>query len=170
MIYYLLLPVFSLLLLTIQVTVLDILSFGKTGLEISLILVVYAGFYLSTIRGIALSFVLGFSLDCITGVVPGFFVLSYVLIFLISKGVSLRVYARGMVFTMGFIFVCVLFEKSLIILIYRGLYGINVFYDILNIALLQAVAAGVFAPAFFGLFHRLEGLLNVWEARSPDRL
>ena len=170
MIYYLLLPVFSLLLLTIQVTVLDILSFGKTGLEISLILVVYAGFYLSTIRGIALSFVLGFSLDCITGVVPGFFVLSYVLIFLISKGVSLRLSARGMVFTMGFIFVCVLFEKSLIILIYRGLYGINVFYDILNIALLQAVAAGVFAPAFFGLFHRLVCLLEFLEARSPDRL
>ncbi|MEA1971079.1 MAG: hypothetical protein U9N37_05615 [Thermodesulfobacteriota bacterium] len=170
MIYYLLLPVFSLLLLVIQVTVFDILFFGKTGLEISLILVVYAGFYLSIIRGIALAFVLGFLLDCVTGVVPGFFVLSYVLIFLISKGTSLKIYARGMVFTMGFIFVCVLLEKFLIILMYRGLYGINVFYDILNISLLQAVAAGVFAPAFFVLFHRLEVLFNVWEARSPDQL
>ncbi|MEA3487518.1 MAG: hypothetical protein U9R20_07660 [Thermodesulfobacteriota bacterium] len=170
MIYYLLLPVFSLLLLAIQVTVFDILFFGKTGLEISLILVVYAGFYLSIIRGIALAFVLGFLLDCITGVVPGFFVLSYVLIFLISKGASLKIYARGMVFTMGFIFVCVLLEKFLIILMYRGLYGINVFYDILSISLLQAVVAGVFAPAFFVLFHRLEVLFNVWEARSPDQL
>ncbi len=170
MIYYLLLPVFSLLLLTIQVTVFDVLSFGKTGLEISLILVIYAGFYLSIIRGIALSFVLGFFLDCITGVIPGFFVLSYVLIFLISKGVSLKVYARGVVFTIGFTFVCVLFEKFLIILMYRGLYGINVFYDILSISLLHAVIAGIFAPAFFALFHRLEVLFNVWEARSPDRL
>lgn len=170
MIYYLLLPVFSLLLLTIQVTVFDVLSFGKTGLEISLILAIYAGFYLSIIRGIALSFVLGFFLDCITGVIPGFFVLSYVLIFLISKGVSLKVYAKGVVFTIGFTFVCVLFEKFLIILMYRGLYGINVFYDILNISLLHAVIAGIFAPAFFALFHRLEVLFNVWEARSPDRL
>lgn len=170
MIYYLLLPVFSLLLLAIQVTVFDVLSFGKTGLEISLILVIYTGFYLSIIRGIALSFVLGFFLDCITGVIPGVFVLSYVLIFLISKGVSLKVYARGVVFTIGFTFACVLFEKFLIILMYRGLYGINVFYDILSISLLQAVIAGIFAPAFFALFHRLEVLFNVWEARSPDRL
>ena len=45
MIYYLLLPVFSLFLLTIQITIFDILFFGKAGLEISLILVIYAGFY-----------------------------------------------------------------------------------------------------------------------------
>ena len=170
MIYYLLLPVFSLLLLTIQVTVFDLLSFGKTGLELSLILVVYAGFHLSVVRGGILSIVLGFFLDCITGVVPGFFVFSYVLIFLISKGASLKVYAKGMVFTIVFTFVCVLFEKFLIILIYRGLYGINVFYDILNVSLLQAVIVGVFAPAFFALFHRLEVLFNVWETRLPDRL
>ena len=170
MIYYLLLPVFSLLLLTVQINILDILFSGKAGLEISLILVIYAGFYLSAIRGGILSFVLGFFLDCITGVVPGFFVLSYLLIFLISKAVSLKVYAGGMIFTIGFTFICALFGKLLIILMYEVLYDINVFYDILSISFLQAVAAGVFAPAFFVLFHRLEGLLNVWEARSPDRL
>ncbi len=170
MIYYLLLPVFSLLLLTVQITIFDILFFGKAGLEISLILVVYAGFHLSVARGGILSFVLGFFLDCITGVVPGFFVLNYMLIFLISKAVSLKVYGGGMIFTAGFTFICALFGKLLIALMYEVLYGINVFYDILNVAFLQAVITGVFAPAFFVLFYRLEDLLNVWESRSPDQL
>lgn len=170
MIYYLLLPVFSLLLLTIQITVFDILFFGKAGLEVSLILVVYAGFHLSVARGGILSFILGFFLDCITGVVPGFFVLNYMLIFLISKVVSLRVYGGGMIFTAGFTFVCALSGKLLTALMYEVLYGISVFYDILNVAFLQAVVTGVSAPAFFVLLYRLEGLLNVWESRSPDRL
>ena len=170
MIYYLLLPVFSLFLLTIQITIFDILFFGKAGLEISLILVIYAGFYLSVVRGGILSFILGFFLDCITGVVPGFFVLNYILIFLISKAVSLKVYAGGMIFTVGFTFICALLGKLLISLMYEALYGISVFYDILNVSFLQAVVTGVSAPAFFVLFYRLEVLLNVWESRSSDQL
>jgi len=170
MIYYLLLPVLSLFLLAIQINVFEIFPFGKTGLEISLILVIYAGFYLSIIRGITLSFVLGFFLDCITGVVPGVFVLCYVLIFFISKAVSLKIYARGIVFTMCFTFICVLFEKALIVFMYRVLYDISVFHHIVPISLLQAVVAGVFAPVFFALFHRLEVLLNVWKAKTSDQL
>ncbi|MBW2557605.1 MAG: hypothetical protein JRD69_02000 [Deltaproteobacteria bacterium] len=170
MIFYLLLPVFSLLLLTIQTTLFDILFFGKAGLEISLILVVYAGFHLSLARGGILSFILGFFLDCITGVMPGFFVLNYMLIFSISKAVSFKVYGGGMIFTASFTFICALFGKLLIVLMYEVLYGVNVFYDILNISFFQAVITGVSAPAFFILFHRFEVLLNVWEARSPDRL
>ena len=168
MIYYLLLPIFSLLVLTIQVTVFDILFFGKAGLEISLILVVYAGLNLSVVRGGILSFILGFFLDCITGVMPGFFVLNYILIFVISKAVSLKVYAGGIIFTVGFTFLCALLGKLLIVLMYEVLYGINVFYDILNVSFLQALVTCVSAPAFFVLFYRLEGLLNVWESRSSD--
>ncbi|MBN2538860.1 MAG: hypothetical protein JXB09_02285 [Deltaproteobacteria bacterium] len=168
MIYYLLLPVFTLFVLTLQVTIFDVLFFGKAGLEISLILVVYAGLYLSVVRGGILSFIIGFFLDCITGVVPGFFVLNYMLIFLISKAVSLKVYAGGVIFTVGFTFLCALLGKLLIVLMYEVLYGINVFYDILNVSFLQAVVTCVSAPAFFILFYRLEGLLNVWESRSSD--
>ena len=84
MIYYLLLPVFSLFLLTIQVGVFDALFFGKIAPEISLIVVVYAGFFMSVMRGGTLSVILGFFLDTITGGVnPGFFLFSYPLIFLV---------------------------------------------------------------------------------------
>ncbi|HOO90013.1 MAG TPA: hypothetical protein PLA74_04250 [Syntrophales bacterium] len=168
MTYYLLLPFFSLLVLTIQVTVFDILFFGKAGLEISLILVVYAGLYLNIVRGGILSFVIGFFLDCITGVMPGFFVLNYMLIFFISKAVSLKVYAGGMIFAIGFTFLCALLGKLLIVLMYEFLYGINVFYDIVSVSFFQALVTCVSAPAFFVLFYHIEGLLNVWEARSSD--
>ncbi|MBA7565530.1 hypothetical protein ES708_07215 [subsurface metagenome] len=170
MIYYLLLPVFSLLLLTIQITISDIFFLGKVAPEISLILVIYAGFYLGIARGGALSVVLGFFMDCITGVVPGLFVLSYMLIFLISNVVSFRVYAGGVIFVTGFTFVCVLLEKFLIILMYKILYGMNVLCDILNISFFQAVVTGVLASAFFALFRRLEVLLSVWKSRSSGEL
>ncbi len=170
MIYYLLLPVFSLLLLTIQITVFDIFFLAGVAPEISLILVIYAGFYLGIARGGALSVVLGFFMDCMTGVVPGFFVLSYMLIFLISNVVSFRVYAGGMIFATGFTLACVLLEKLLIILMYKALYGMNVLCDILNISFFQAVVTGVLAPAFFALFRRLEVLLSVWESRSSGQL
>jgi len=170
MIYYLLLPVFSLFLLTIQINVFDIFFLGKIAPEISLILVVYAGFFLGIARGGTLSVVLGFFMDCMTGVVPGLFVISYLLIFLISNIVSFRVYAGGMIFTTVFTVVCVLFEKLLIIMIYKALYGMGVLYEILNDSLLQAVVTGILAPAFFALFRRLEDLLSVWESRSSRQL
>lgn len=170
MIYYLLLPVFSLFLLTIQINVFDIFFLGKVAPEISLILVVYAGFFLGIARGGTLSVVLGFFMDCMTGVVPGLFVISYLLIFLISNIVSFRVYAGGMIFTTVFTVVCVLLEKLLIIMMYKALYGMGVLYEILNGSLLQAVVTGILAPAFFPLFRRLEDLLSVWESRSSRQL
>ncbi len=170
MIFYLLLPVFSLLLLTIQITVFDIFFLGKIAPEISLILVIYAGFYLGVGRGSALSVVMGFFMDCMTGVVPGLFVFVYLLIFLISSVISLRVYAGGAIFTASFTCVCVLFERALIILMYKTVYGMNVLYDMLNISLFQAVVTGVLAPVFFVLFRRLEVWLSVWESRSSGEL
>jgi rod shape-determining protein MreD len=170
MIFYLLLPVFSLLLLTIQITVFDIFFLGKIAPEISLILVIYAGFYLGVGRGSALSVVLGFFMDCMTGVVPGLFVFIYLLIFLISSVISLRVYAGGAIFTASFTYVCVLFEGALITLMYNIVYGMNVLYDMLNISVFQAVVTGVLAPVFFVLFRRLEVWLSVWESRSSGEL
>jgi rod shape-determining protein MreD len=46
MIYYLLLPFLSILLVVLQISIADILFSGKLILEISLIVVIYAGFVL----------------------------------------------------------------------------------------------------------------------------
>jgi len=92
MIYYLLMPVFALWLLVFQTTVLVLFVFGKIKLEISLLLVIYAGFHLDLIKGGILALVLGAFLDCMTSLIPGFHVIFYMLIFIISKSISYRVY------------------------------------------------------------------------------
>ena len=60
MIYYLLLPILLLLLVIVQITILDLFSLGWIGMEISLIVVIYAGFHLDALRGGILSLLLGF--------------------------------------------------------------------------------------------------------------
>ena len=78
MIYYLIMPFLSLLLLIFQVNILDLVFFGKIGLEISLLIVIFAGFRLSMAKGGTLSFVLGFIFDCITGSITGFHTFFYI--------------------------------------------------------------------------------------------
>lgn len=170
MIYYLILPVFSLLLLTVQIGVFDALFFGKIAPEISLILVVYAGFFMNIVRGGVLSVLLGFCMDSVIGVEPGFFLLSYALIFLICKGVAFKVYVGGRIFALGFTFLCALFEKLLVVLLYRVLYGMNVLGDIITTSFIQAAVTALFTPVFFALFLRLEAWLHVWESKLSERL
>jgi hypothetical protein len=170
MIYYLMLPVVSLLLLTIQITVFDIVFLGKIAPEISVALIIYAGFYLGTARGGALSLVLGFFMDSMVGVVPGFFIFTYLFIFLIGEGRFIQDIRGGMIFAVCFTLACVLLEKSLILLVYKTLYGVNVLYDILPVSLIQAAVTGALAPIFFALFRRLEGVLSVWESRVSSQL
>ncbi len=170
MIYYLFLPVFSLLLLTLQVTFFNIFPLGKFFPDMSLILVIYAGFYLSLTRGGVLSVVLGFIMDCITGFMPGFFILNYMLVFMISNLAAFRLYAGGMIFVASFTVLCVLIEKAMIVLTYAVLYDVSVFFDVFDISLLQAFVTGVFAPAFFALFNKIEVFLSVWESKTPNQL
>ncbi len=169
MVYYIFLPVFSLLLIVFQTTVLDLFFMGKIGLEISLVLVVYAGFYLDIIKGGVMSFILGFFLDCVTGSIPGLFTFIYVAIFFLSRVVSLRVYMEGLTFIMGFTFTCAFSEGIATILIYKFFLGVDMFHDVLRVFLPQALVTGVLSPALFTIFSRFEVLLNGGETRQINR-
>ncbi len=91
MIYYLLLPFLTILLVVLQTTLADILFSGWLTLELSLVVVIYAGFRLDLVKGIILAFVMGFVFDCVSGSVLGLFTLIYLLIFMFSFFVSLRI-------------------------------------------------------------------------------
>ena len=158
--YYLLLPVFSLLLIVFQTTVLDLFFLGKIGLEVSLILVVYAGFHLEIVKGGVLSFVLGFFLDCVAGSITGLFTFIYVVIFFFSRVVSIRVYQEGIAFIIGFTFICAFSEGIVTVLIYKFICGVDMFHNILRVFFPQALVAGVLSPALFAILGRLEVLLN----------
>lgn len=165
MIYYFVLPVFSLVLIVFQTTVLDLFFLCKIEFELSLILVVYAGFHLDIMKGGVLSFILGFFLDCITGSMTGLFTFIYVLIFSISRIVSSRVYLEGIAFIMGFTFICVFSEGIITVLVYKLICGVDMYSDVLRVFFPQALVASVLSPALFSIFERLEVLLNVGETR-----
>lgn len=163
MIYYVLMPIFSLLLLIFQVSFLDLLFFGKIGIEISLIVVIYAGFHLSVARGGLLAFVMGFIFDCITGSITGFHTFFYVLVFLAARITSRRVYAEGTIFIVLFAFAASIAEGVFLGLIYFFIYDAENFTKILWIFLIQSIIAGFLSPAVFLLLDKMERVLYVGE-------
>ncbi|MCX5843328.1 MAG: hypothetical protein NT022_06205, partial [Deltaproteobacteria bacterium] len=90
MIYYISLPVLSLLLIVFQMMIADIMLFGIISVDLSLVLVIFAGFRLDIARGGILSFVIGFMRDCLSCSISGLYTLTYVVIFLISLLASTR--------------------------------------------------------------------------------
>jgi len=167
--YLFFLPLLSLLLIIFQVSVTDIMFFGKISLEISLLLVIYAGFHLKVIKGFILSFLLGFFLDCIACSISGLFTFIYTFLFFISKFVYPRIYPEKKSFIVIFTLICALLEQLLVILFNELIYGVNLFQHILRIFLPQALVISVLSPVFFNIFFRLEVLLNGGDARSIRR-
>jgi rod shape-determining protein MreD len=155
MIYYLLLPFLSLLLIVLQNTIADVIFSGRLVLEISIIILVYAGFRVNLIKGAISAFVLGFMYDCITGSVLGLFTLIYILIFLFSFFVSTRLITERMPFIAFFTLFCAFLEKFIVVLFYNLAYG----FDVLHtpaVFLLQALIIGLLAPVFFYMMRRVE--------------
>lgn len=164
--YFLLLCLFSLLILILQATLFDLLFLGKISLELSLLLVIYAGFHLNITRGGALALIVGFFYDSMASIIPGIFVFIYILVFFIAKVTSDKVRAEDTVFIMGFTFMCALLEGGIIFFIYKALLDINLSYMLfINVFLPQALIVSVISPVFFPLFHRVEVLLSAREPR-----
>ena len=166
---YLLFLLFALLLVVFQITVPDIIFSGRIGVELSLALVIYAGFYLGFIEGAILSFILGFILDCLTGTISGLFAMLYGMIFITAALFSLRVYAEEFFFIAVFTFTCSLMEGVLIIFFYRLIYGVNMLHDIVSVFIPQALAVGILSPALFRIFRIIEVVLNVGQTESVER-
>lgn len=164
MIFYLLLPFLSLILLVLQTTVLSLFFMGKMGLEISLIIVIYAGFRMDALKGGVLAFTLGFFLDCITGSVTGLLTFYYVAVFFVSRMVSFKVYAERYLFIMAFAILCAFSEGLFVAFIYQVFYGVDIFAGIYRIFLVQALTLGLVSPMLFTLLGRLEGFIDVRES------
>lgn len=160
MIYYILVPFLSILLVVFQSTVLDLLFLGKIRLEISLIVVIYAGLYMNAVKGGALSLFLGFLLDSVTGIMPGLYAFFYLTIFVLSNRLSYRVYPEGITFIILFTFLCSFSEGIGIIFIYKTLFGINAFHEVFNTYMPQSLVVAIVAPACFAMLHQLEGVIR----------
>ncbi|MBN1474394.1 MAG: hypothetical protein JW914_07245, partial [Syntrophaceae bacterium] len=156
MVYFLFLPILSILLIALQIAVADILFSGRLVIELSLIAVIYAGFRLDLIKGAALAFVFGFVFDCLVGSVTGLFTLIYLFIFIVSFAVSFIMDTDKLHFVALFGFVCALIEQLLVVLFYNLILNFDSTFSIPFVLLPQAMLIGLFTPLFFYLMRRLE--------------
>jgi len=137
-------------------------------MEISIIVVIYAGFHLDAFRGDILSFLLGFFMDCLTSTVFGCHLFLYMVIYGCSMIVGERVYAGKPSLIAFFTAFCTLLKGMMIILIYRFFFGSNLLHEMPTFFVPQALVLGLLSPILFNLFQRFEVLLNV-EDRQPSR-
>ncbi|PKN51563.1 MAG: rod shape-determining protein MreD [Deltaproteobacteria bacterium HGW-Deltaproteobacteria-13] len=157
MLYYLSLPFLSILLIALQSTVTDIIFSGRLVFELSLIVIIYAGFHLDLIRGAILAFVFGFVWDCVGGSVPGLYTFIYILIFLFSFFVSDWLDTGKIYVIACFCFLCSFLKEIILFLFYFLAFKIDVLMNTYFVVIfLQALILGLFAPVFFYLTDRAE--------------
>jgi len=156
MLFYLLLPFLSLLLIVLQSTITDMIFAGRFVLELSLIIVVYAGFHLDLIKGTILAVLLGFILDCVSGSVTGLLTFIYMAIFLFSFYVSDWLDTEKIYVIVFFCFICAFLKEIILIFFYYLAFKINVLTNMRFIFFAQALVIGLFAPIFFNLIKRTE--------------
>jgi cell shape-determining protein MreD len=160
---------FGVILIGLQTMIANLFFSGKLVVEISLLMVLYAGFNMAWIRGGIFCFVIGFWLDCFMGSVSGLFALIYLAFFLLAKFVSPRVYAEKILFIMIFVGLCSLVEGMLVILFYRLAFDLDKVQHIGDVFLPQAIIVGLLAPSVFSLFRRLKVFSDAGNTRSAER-
>ena len=169
MIYYLLLPVLSILLVVLQTGISDMFFSGRLLLEISVVALIYAGFRLDLIKGLTLAFILGFVYDCLSGSVLGLFTFIYMVIFLCSFFISIMFSTEKLYFIALFSFICSFLEEILVILFYHLAYGSDIVKTTTLMGFPRAVLLSLFAVLFFYILHRTEGFLYGKEFQSAQR-
>lgn len=156
MIYYLLLPFLSIILVILQSTITDVIFSGRLVFELSLIVVIYAGFRLDLAMGAVLAFIVGFVFDCVAGSMLGLFTFIYVVIFLFSFFASSRLAAEKKYIIALFSFSCAFLEDLIVILFYYLVFKYDVLMNIYFVLLPKSLIVGLFAPVFFYMMHRVE--------------
>ena len=165
MIFYVLLPWFLLMLVVFQHAVLGTIFFHSIAVEVSLVMVIYAGLRMDVLKGIILALLLGLMMDCITGVCTGFYALIYTSIFLIAYLASLQVYAKSNTFIALFTLFCGFIEGIWLLVLNRMIYGTNVLSDLTLYFLPQLVIVCLISPFLFKFFYRI-GWLHDGYVRS----
>lgn len=153
-----------------QITILDLFTLGRVGIEISLVIVIYAGFRLGSFRGGLIALMLGFFLDCLTSAIFGLYTFLYILIFYLSAIVAGRVYGEKPTLIASFTAVCTLLEGLVIILLYRFFFSADILYTLPKVFIPQAIVLGFLSPLIFRFFHNIEVFLNAEDTRPARRI
>jgi rod shape-determining protein MreD len=159
MLYYLSLPFLSVLLIVLQTAITDIIFSNRFVFEMSLVVVIYAGFRLDLIKGTVLSFVLGLVFDFVSGSVPGVLAFIYIIVFWGSFFVSEWLDTEKTYVIVSFGFLCALLKEILLNSFYYLAFNINALTNVSSVIFIQALVIGLLAPLFFSLMDRTGILL-----------
>jgi rod shape-determining protein MreD len=159
----------GMILISLQTMIANLFFSGKLVVEISLLLVLYAGFDLTWIKGGFFCFIIGFLLDCFMGSVSGLFALIYIAFFWLAKFVAPRIYAEKIPVIMIFVCLCSLVEGMLVVLFYKLAFDLDKLQHIWDVFLPQAIIVGLLAPVVFSLFRRLKVFSHAGNTRSAER-
>jgi rod shape-determining protein MreD len=159
MLYYLSLPFLSILLIVLQTTITDIIFSNHFVFEMSLVVVIYAGFRLDLIKGTILAFILGLVFDFVSGSVPGVLAFIYIIVFLCSFFVSEWLDTEKTHVIVFFGFLCALLKEIMLNIFYYFAFNINVLMNLNSIVFIQALIIGLLAPLFFYMMDRTGILL-----------
>jgi len=155
------------LLVVVQKMIPDIFSFHLLSIELSLIFVVFSGFYMSVFRGGILTLLAGFFVGTLTGTVTGLFMFVYMILFCVSSLASAQVYIGQPYFIMIFTMFCAFLEGMILVMINRYVLGAPSFYPTLLAILPQIFILGLISPLFFKAFRRFEVVVHAKTAQ-PD--
>jgi rod shape-determining protein MreD len=154
MLYYLLLLILSILLIVLQSMITDVIFSNYFVFELSLVVVIYAGFHLDLIKGTVLAFFLGFVLDCVGGSVPGLFAFVYIIVFWCSFFISDLLDTEKKHVIIFFSFLCALLKEIILNIFYYLVFDINLLLNMHYIIFIQALVISIIAPLFFYLIDR----------------
>jgi len=159
--FYLVMPVVSIVVIVIQTALLDLLFWGKLSVDLALIVVVYAAFRLDIVKGAFFALLLGFLHDSIGGFIAGVYMVSYLIVFFLSKSVSPHVHLSRLGFIVGYLSLCMLFQGCFIFFIYRVIAGIELPAALfIHVFIPQSIIVGMIAPFFFAVLDRYGGIID----------
>jgi rod shape-determining protein MreD len=154
MLYYLSLPILSILLIVLQSTITDVIFSNYFVFEMSLVVVIYAGFHLDMVKGTILAFILGFILDCVGGSVLGLFAFIYIIVFWCSFFISDLLDTEKTHVIVFFSFLCAFLKGIILNIFYYLVFDIKLLLNMYFIIFMQALVIGLVTPLFFYLMDR----------------
>ena len=166
---YIFLAFLGLLLVIFQTTLSNLLFSGEMVLEMSLIVVIHAGFRHDLLKGCLISFIIGVFLDCFMGSVSGLFALFYIVTFFMTKYFSRNIYAERAAFLMVYISFCVLLAGVTVTAFYKFAYDVDKFHHLWDVFFPQTVLLALLGPLLLKLLCKIEVMPNGGNTRSVQR-
>jgi len=156
MIRTLLLSLFVLGLVILQTSLVELVTADRLSFEFTTVFLIHAALFMESWRGAWLTFLAGFFMDALVAPFPGFYVLSYGVVFFALSAISARVYTSKTLFLVTVTFLSVLAEGIILVSLYYILYDMNALLTGLKVYLPQAFILSGLSPILFDLFRSLE--------------